>query len=112
WFYACHFYQDPVMPGSLGVEAMAEALQAFALQLDLGRGLRSPRFGQPTEHRTVWKYRGQIVPGNGTMSLELHVKRIDEAPGRVTIVADGSLWRDDLRIYEVTDLAVAIEEGA
>ena len=41
WFYACHFYQDPVMPGSLGLEAMVEALQAFVLRLGLGRELRT-----------------------------------------------------------------------
>jgi hypothetical protein len=30
---------------------------------------------------------------------------------RITLVADGSLWREDLRIYSVTDLAVRLEEG-
>ncbi len=30
WFLEAHFYQDPVMPGSLGVEAMHQAMAAFA----------------------------------------------------------------------------------
>ena len=30
WFYQAHFYQDPVMPGSLGVEIMAQALRSAA----------------------------------------------------------------------------------
>jgi hypothetical protein len=45
------------------------------------------------------------------MSLELHVKRVETTNGRTVVVADGSLWRDNLRIYEVTDLAVALVEG-
>src|SRR5690348_11439552 len=36
-YFACHFRMDPVMPGSLGVEAMLQALQAFALQTGLTR---------------------------------------------------------------------------
>jgi 3-hydroxymyristoyl/3-hydroxydecanoyl-(acyl carrier protein) dehydratase len=107
WFYACHFFQDPVMPGSLGIEAMIQALKLFAR----GRGLRGEHVSQPTPHTTTWKYRGQIVPADRSMSLELHVKRVETTNGRTVVVADGSLWRDNLRIYEVTDLAVALVEG-
>ncbi|MBV9120126.1 MAG: hypothetical protein JOZ39_05415 [Chloroflexi bacterium] len=89
WFYANHFYQDPVMPGSLGVEAMLQALGALQPRtLALGR--------------TTWKYRGQIVPTNQRMSLELHVTSRDGA----VLTADGSLWCDGRRIYEVTNLAL------
>ena len=58
WFFKAHFHQDPVMPGSLGVEAMLQALQAYALQSGLGREFRSPRFAHALDHNTVWKYRG------------------------------------------------------
>jgi len=64
----------------------------------------------PTEHTVVWKYRGQILPAHGTVTLEAHLKHIERTPERVTVVADGSLWRDGLRIYEVTDLAIVLEE--
>ncbi|HEU5315362.1 MAG TPA: PfaB family protein, partial [Chloroflexota bacterium] len=115
WFYACHFYQDPVMPGSLGVQAMVGALQAFARHQGLGSHLRAPRFGHPAGHAVVWKYRGQIVLTNQEMTLELHVKRVERVgpTGQdVLVVADGSLWRDRLRIYEVADLAITVEESA
>ena len=46
WFFTCHFYQDPVMPGSLGVEAILQAMQTFALQQDLGKDFVSPKFVQ------------------------------------------------------------------
>ena len=111
WFFACHFYEDPVMPGSLGVEAIVEAMQVFALTLDLGRGMQSPAFAQLPGHTTVWKYRGQIVPANAWMRLEVHITRVEMTAQRVTLVADASLWRDSLRIYEVHDLAVALVES-
>jgi 3-hydroxymyristoyl/3-hydroxydecanoyl-(acyl carrier protein) dehydratase len=33
---------DPVMPGSLGIEAMLQAMQVYALEMDLGKHLKSP----------------------------------------------------------------------
>jgi 3-oxoacyl-(acyl-carrier-protein) synthase/3-hydroxymyristoyl/3-hydroxydecanoyl-(acyl carrier protein) dehydratase len=101
WFYANHFYQDPVMPGSLGVEAMLGALRALAGQ----RGVDPARLRHRLAEPTVWKYRGQIVPTSGRMQLELHLKHADER----LLIADASLWRDDLRIYTVADLSLTIE---
>jgi 3-hydroxymyristoyl/3-hydroxydecanoyl-(acyl carrier protein) dehydratase len=112
WFFYCHFYQDPVMPGSLGVEAILQAMQAFALELDLGKSFRSPCFKQATPHTVIWHYRGQVSRLHSAMMLEIHVKRIEHTPEQVTIIGDASLWRDDgLRIYEVLDVALGIQEA-
>jgi 3-hydroxymyristoyl/3-hydroxydecanoyl-(acyl carrier protein) dehydratase len=112
WFFKAHFHQDPVMPGSLGVEAMLQALQAYAMQTGLGREFRSPRFAHALDHNTVWKYRGQIVPDNQDMSLELHIAKTETLPGRITLHAEASLWKENLRIYEVNSLALSVVETA
>lgn len=112
WFFGCHFYQDPVMPGSLGVEAMLEALQVYSLQCGLGADLRSPCFRQAAGHTVTWKYRGQILPETPWMRLEVHVTRVERcSDGAIILTATGNLWRDNLRIYEVHDLALRIEEA-
>ncbi|PDV98613.1 PfaB family protein [Candidatus Chloroploca asiatica] len=108
WFFPCHFYTDPVMPGSLGVEAISEAVQAYALFYGLGRELPAPYFAPAIDQRTVWKYRGQIIPATGLMTLEAHITRIERRGPAIVIVANASLWRDGLRIYEVKDLGIAI----
>nr|WP_228290890.1 beta-ketoacyl synthase N-terminal-like domain-containing protein [Shewanella cyperi] len=110
WFFRFHFHQDPVMPGSLGVEAIIELLSSFALDAGLGEGFANPRFNHCLS-TVKWKYRGQISPLNKQMSLELHVTAIEREPGRVTLKADAWLAKDGLRIYEITDLALAIEEA-
>lgn len=112
WFFACHFFMDPVMPGSLGIEAMLQALQIFTLETGLACSFRSPRFGQVSHHQTTWKYRGQIVPSTGTMAIEIHVSRVEHVDDQVIVVADGNLWRDGLRIYHVQQLALAVKEAA
>jgi len=110
WFYPCHFYMDPVMPGSLGVEAMIQSIQIFALQQDLGKDLNNPHFGL-VEDEAKWTYRGQIIPANEVMTLEIHIKDIRYSQGRVDIIADGNLWKDGLRIYSVESIGLSIKEG-
>ena len=109
WFYPCHFYKDPVMPGSLGVEAMIESLQVFALQQDLGKDFINPRFGL-VEGEAKWTYRGQIIPDNDVMTLEVHIKEIKKSSSRIDIIADGNLWKDGLRIYSVESIGLSIQE--
>ncbi|HEX2915111.1 MAG TPA: hypothetical protein VH186_30240 [Chloroflexia bacterium] len=111
WFYKCHFYQDAVMPGSLGIEAILQAMQAYALEQNLAGHLKSPRFGQLNNHAFTWKYRGQITPDNQKMSLEVHIDRVEIGDKQVVVTGEASLWKDQLRIYEVKPVALAIYEA-
>jgi 3-hydroxymyristoyl/3-hydroxydecanoyl-(acyl carrier protein) dehydratase len=111
WFFTCHFYQDPVMPGSLGVEAVLQAMQVFALQQDLGKDFKSPKFVQLPNHKTVWKYRGQILSDVKEMHLEIHIKNIEKRGNRFAVIADAYVWNGKMRIYQITDLALGIEEA-
>ncbi len=108
WFFTCHFYQDPVMPGSLGVEAMMQALQTFTIQQGIGANLENPRFIQLPNHETKWKYRGQILQHVDQLELELHIKEVTVTEWGIKVVANGSLWNDEVRIYEVTDLGIGV----
>lgn len=111
WFFTCHFYQDPVMPGSLGVEAILQAMQIFAMHYNLGANFKKPRFEQVDHNKTVWKYRGQILLPVREMHLEVHFKRIERKGDKLVLIADAYLWNEKTRIYQVTDLALGIWEG-
>ncbi len=110
WFFPLHFQDDPVMPGSLGIEAVLQAVQVFALQRDLGAPFDSPRFAHPLDHRTAWKLHGQILPQDERMTVEVHIKKIEGTRERVILVGDGSLWKNGIRLYEITDAAVCLVE--
>ena len=111
WFFTCHFYQDPVMPGSLGVEAVMQAMQVFALQQDLGKDFKSPKFVQLPNHKTVWKYRGQILTNVKEMHLEIHIKSTEKKNNQLVIIADAYVWNGKMRIYQIMDLTLGIEEA-
>jgi 3-hydroxymyristoyl/3-hydroxydecanoyl-(acyl carrier protein) dehydratase len=110
WFFRAHFYQDPVMPGSLGLEAILQAMQAYAIQQDLGADFGERTLVNATSQMTRWKYRGQLVPGDTDLHLEVHLKRVQPTEGGLTVVGDASLWNGETRIYEVTDMAIEVRQ--
>ncbi len=112
WFFRCHFYEDPVMPGSLGVEAVLEAMQAFVVQQGLGQQFANPVLSMLPQHKVVWKYRGQIVQSVPQWSLEVHISEIGQRGNALVLIGTASVWRGGLRIYEIRDLAVRVSEAS
>lgn len=110
WFFRYHFHQDPVMPGSLGVEAIIELLQSYALHNDLGKSFNNPRFIS-SQTKVTWKYRGQITPLNKKMNVDIHLKEIIKTDSEVRLVGDANLSKDGLRIYHVQDIVLSIVEA-
>lgn len=110
WFYSCHFKDDPVMPGSMGVEAIIEALKIFVINSNLGAEFTSPYFTNGVGSIS-WKYRAQIVQTNKQMSLEVHIKAIERNSNSIKVIADANLRSDGLRIYEIKDVSVEITDS-
>ena len=103
WFFEAHFYQDPVWPGSLGLEAFLQLLEVYAARRwDLGDDARfSP---MPAEHNHRWSYRGQIVPGCERVEVFASITAVDDE--RQSLVADGFLVVDGRTIYSMNDFSL------
>ncbi|MGY1452812.1 beta-ketoacyl synthase N-terminal-like domain-containing protein [Streptomyces sp. SS8] len=112
WYFDCHFHRDPVMPGSLGVEAVIQALQVHVIDSGLADGMGPVRFGVPLDIAMGWKYRGQILRGDGEMTFDAHIKEVRRDDGRLVVIADAAVWKPGLRIYELTDVAVEVVPAA
>ncbi|MEU4000730.1 hypothetical protein AB0E76_33730, partial [Streptomyces fungicidicus] len=112
WYFDCHFHRDPVMPGSLGVEAVLQALRLFVLDQGLAGGMTRPRFAMATDVEMSWKYRGQILRDDRELFFDVHVKEVREEAGRLLLIADADLWKPGLRIYELTDVAIEVRPDA
>jgi 3-hydroxymyristoyl/3-hydroxydecanoyl-(acyl carrier protein) dehydratase len=112
WFFKAHFFQDPVQPGSLGLEAMAQGLQAYALHAGLDHGLCQPRLQSlALNQRHRWKYRGQVLPEQRAVHTTLELSAVQREPSGWLLVADASLWVDGRRIYEASGLGVRLLES-
>ncbi len=112
WFFKAHFFQDPVQPGSLGIEAMIQTLQAFMLETRMDDGIPRPRF-EPLEvgRELKWKYRGQVLPHHRTVHTTLELTGQGRDDRGVWAVANASLWANGQRIYEAQGLGMRIVAG-
>ena len=107
WFFKAHFFQDPVQPGSLGLEAMQQAARAAARLAGLADGgsvFEPVAVGQTFS----WKFRGQVVPTNTRTRSEVEIMSTTPDDRGVLIVFQGSFWVDDLRIYETQGMGVRV----
>ena len=106
WFFKAHFYQDPVCPGSLGIESFVQLLKFAALKrwphLET-----SHRFGLATDLRQTWIYRGQIIPENKLVAVEAVITEIRDEP-EPAIMADGYLMVDGLYIYKMENFGIKL----
>ena len=112
WFFKAHFFQDPVQPGSLGIEAMIQLLQWFMLETDMDDGVPAARFEAiGTKQPMTWKYRGQVIPTNGVIGSTLEITDIGRDERGPFAIASASLWVDGKRIYEASGLGMRIVSG-
>ena len=111
WYFKAHFYQDPVQPGSLGLDAMVQALTQLVWHKGLHQGLKQPHLttlapGAPIK----WSYRGQVTPERKTVTTVMEILEIEKRADDLLITARGSLWRDGLRVYEVGPMCVSLRD--
>jgi len=110
WFFKAHFYQDPVVPGSLGLESFLQLLKVFARRR-WPQHLETHRFGAIAlgrEHE--WIYRGQVIPDNDEVLVEAVVTAVEEDDaGMLRLQADGFLRCDGKVIYEMKQFCLELE---
>ncbi|MBI2383399.1 MAG: 3-hydroxyacyl-[acyl-carrier-protein] dehydratase FabA [Gammaproteobacteria bacterium] len=100
WFFDCHFPDDPVMPGCLGLDAMWQ-LVGFFLAWS-GHGGRGRALGVDEV-----RFRGQVLPSARVVSYRLDIKRVFVSK-LIMGIADGRLSVDGREIYTAKDLRVGL----
>ncbi len=112
WFFKAHFFQDPVQPGSLGIEALAQLIQFFMLETGMAADVVHPRFeALMTGRPLAWKYRGQVVPKNKLIQSDIEIVEVGRDALGPYAVADCSLWVDGKRIYQARNFGMRIVAG-
>lgn len=102
WYYSNHFYGDPVMPGSLGVETI---LQAFSSGIKAASG-KADTVRIACGHEMKWKYRGQVLPTNKKIYVDILVTDVKFETSGTLYRGSANLWADNLRIYEIHNIAL------
>ncbi len=100
WFFKAHFYQDPVWPGSLGLEAFLQLLKVAAKHF----WPHEPTFLAMVGKTHTWVYRGQVIPTSRLVQVQAIITARDDAEKELT--ADGFLLVDGLTIYQMKDFTL------
>jgi 3-hydroxyacyl-[acyl-carrier protein] dehydratase/trans-2-decenoyl-[acyl-carrier protein] isomerase len=100
WFFGCHFKNDPVMPGCLGLDALWQMV-GFYLGWVGGEGRgRALGLGE-------LKLAGQVLPNVRKVVYNVDIKRVMRSK-LVLGIADGWLSMDGEIIYRAKDLKVGL----
>tara|TARA_B000000557_G_scaffold120728_1_gene98030 strand:- start:285 stop:692 length:408 start_codon:yes stop_codon:yes gene_type:complete len=101
WFFDCHFREDPVMPGCLGLDAMWQLVGFY-----LG-WLGNPGRGRALGVGTV-KFTGEVLKNVKLATYEIDMKRILVKEGTTVGLANGLLKADNKKIYSAENLKVGL----
>ena len=101
WFFNCHFKEDPVMPGCLGLDAMWQLVGFY-----LG-WLGKPGKGRALGVNSV-KFTGEVLKSVKTATYIIDMKRVLIKEGTAVGLADGILSADGKKIYSAENLKVGL----
>ena len=100
WFFDCHFREDQVMPGCLGLDAMWQLIGFY-----LG-WCENPGKGRALGAGKV-KFTGQVMPDVKNVRYEVDIKRM--MTGRLVMgIGNARLLADEKLIYTADDLRVGL----
>ena len=101
WFFQCHFTDDPVQPGCLGVDAVWQLLGMYcALNGALGSG-------RALGCKDI-DFFGQIRPHDQVVRYDVTVRRLSTIKGNAIVIGNASVSVDDEDIYTLRDARVGV----
>ena len=101
WFFNCHFKEDPVMPGCLGLDAMWQLVGFY-----LG-WLGNPGKGRALGVGTV-KFTGEVLKSIKIAEYIIDMKKVMIKEGTTVGLANGVLLADGKKIYSTENLKVGL----
>ena len=101
WFFDCHFKDDPVMPGCLGLDAMWQLVGFY-----LG-WLGKPGKGRALGVNSV-KFTGEVLNSAKIAKYQIDMKKILKKENTTVGLANGILLIDNKPIYEAENLKVGL----
>ena len=101
WFFDCHFKEDPVMPGCLGLDAMWQLV-----------GFYLGWIGNPGKGRALGvgavKFTGEVLHNVKLVKYVIDMKKIMSPGGTTVGLANGIVLADGKKIYSADNLKVGL----
>ncbi len=106
WYFQCHFRNDPVQPGCLGVDAVWQLMGFYSAV----RGAQGA--GRALGAKEI-EFSGQIRPHNKVVTYAVNIRRYSAmaTTGMAIAIGHGEVFVDGELIYSVKDAKVGVFSG-
>jgi 3-hydroxyacyl-[acyl-carrier protein] dehydratase / trans-2-decenoyl-[acyl-carrier protein] isomerase len=106
WYFQCHFRNDPVQPGCLGVDAVWQLIGFYAAL----RGAKGA--GRALGSKEI-EFFGQIRPHNRVVRYEVEIRRFSSLAktGMAVAIGQAEVLVDGEPIYRIQDAKVGVFDG-
>lgn len=112
WFFACHFKNDPVMPGLLSIEVFIQTMSFYLAGLGYTLNKDGWRFEIMREEEYTFQARGQVTPSTQGVIYEVFVEDVIADPYPTLVASLLATTFEGVKIYQLSHLGVRLVPDA
>lgn len=103
WPFACHFKNDPILPGTVMLEAMTQTSIFFQTYMGLYNRQKPVRISWKKDSMIKSQFRGEISKGKHTLRIRIDVMEVSEELDETTIAIEGAVFCEGVKIVQVNN---------
>jgi 3-hydroxymyristoyl/3-hydroxydecanoyl-(acyl carrier protein) dehydratase len=110
WSFKCHFKNDPVLPGTIMLEGISQALTFFQTCMGIYNTEKTFVTKMKTGYEIQTKFRGEVKCASHTLVYRVDPKIVKRVDGGLLFMADGEVYCDGIQVIEQKNIAMQISE--
>lgn len=110
WPFQCHFKNDPVLPGTIMLEGLSQAVTFFQTYMGIYNTEKPFVTTLMTGNEIQTKFRGEVKCASHTILYRVDPKVVKKTDQGILFVADGEVYCDELQVIEQKNASMIIKE--
>lgn len=111
WPFACHFINDPVLPGTIIIEGINQVIDFYLQCHDFADNLKEVRVGYIGNQDSKCKFIDQVLPDCKIITYIVEVKKLVHTDEYIEILFAGNALADNKLVLSIKDIGIKITGG-
>lgn len=108
WFFKCHFIDDPIMPGTLSIEAFIQTMAFYLTSLGYSLDKDGWRFEVVPNIEYTFVPRGQVVPATQGLIYEVFVEEVISEPFPTLFASVLATTFEGIKVYQMSHFGLRL----